>query len=149
MPSGAGCLGGAVWGRCCPADGLRVFKRLKWLFFEVGSISAKKARILKNVILYNFFTFFYGLISCQFPSIAIRRWAGEGLQGLYIAPFFADFRWLPDLGELSSVFSACYPSSVAVLLVLVGADSVKLWEGRLYICMYYFRYSEHSKVFFK
>ena len=38
-------------GRCCPADGLRVFKRLKWLFFKVGSISAKKARIQKNVML--------------------------------------------------------------------------------------------------
>jgi hypothetical protein len=41
-----------------------------------------------------------------------------------------------DLNELSSVISACFPSSAAVLRLLVGADSVKLREGRVYIYVF-------------
>ena len=94
MPLGVWGFGVLSGGRCYPADGLQVSERLQWLYFEIKSISAKKARILKNVTLYNFFTFF----------------------------LWADLRCFSTLGEFSSVISACFPSSVAVLLVLVGVD---------------------------
>ena len=151
MPLG---VWGAVWGRCCPADGLRVFKRLRWLYFKAKSISAKKARIQKNVTLYNFFTFFYKRSWAESVPISWvfrRLWAGQGLRGLYIAPFFANFRYFLIWTSFQAWFSACFPSSAAVLRSVVGAESVKLRQAVRrsgYIYVYPFRYSVSYADFF-
>ena len=70
MPSGvwgSGVLSGVA------ADLLTVcefFERLKWLYFKVVSFSAKKARISKNVMLYNFFTFLFERSRADFVPIS-------------------------------------------------------------------------------
>ena len=131
---------GSVWGRCCPADGLRVIKRLRWLFFEVVRISAKKARISKNVMLYNFFTFFQGLISFWFRVFFGGYELARGRKGLYITLFSADFRYFLIWASFQAWFRrvlrpACRPA------VAGGADSVKLRDDRLYMYVLFSVYS--------
>ena len=78
-------------------------------------ISAKKARILKNVMLYNFFTFLFE-----------RSRADHGLM-------------FSDLGELWRGFKRVFLFSVAVLRSVVGAESVRFRQAARrsgYIYMY-------------
>ena len=150
MPLG---VWGAVWGSLLSCCCLRVIKRLTWLYFKVVRISAKKARIQKNVMLYNFFTFLFERSRADFVPISSdfrRFWAGEGLRVLYITPFSADcpiwtrfdelqrgfkrvFGVLSVLGCRLAVGGGCWVRQVASSCEKVG----------LYIYIYYFRYIQY------
>ena len=92
----------------------------------------KKARIQKNVTLYNFFTFFQGLISCRFRPIFGGYEPARGRKGLYITLISAYFRcfliWA-SFGEVSSVIFGVFSVLPAVLRSVVGVESVKLRQA--------------------
>ena len=135
---------GAVWGSLLSCCCLQVFKRLRWLYFKVVRISAKKARIQKNVMLYNFFTFLFERSRADHELISwvFRRWwACKRLQGLYITPFFAVFRWLPNLGELSSVIFGLFSVLPAVLRLVVGLILSSCEKVGLYMYVLFSVYS--------
>ena len=130
---------GAVWGSLLPCCCLRVIKRLRWLFFEVVRISAKKQGF-KKMWCYNIFSHFYmsrsradhGLISWNFR----RLWACKGLQGLYITLFSVIF-WS---GRASASFQACFLRVLRPRLpscwcwwVLIPSSCEQVG---LYICIY-------------
>ena len=72
-------------GRCCPADSLRVFERLKWLYFEVVRISAKKSKDFKKCDVIQFLHIFSWADFVRFSAV-------KSLQGFAIAIYNADFR---------------------------------------------------------
>ena len=116
-----------VWGLgCCLGSLLSCwrsasFERLRWLYFEVVRISAKKARISKKCDVIQFLHIFIWEVKGWFRANFVIFSAVMSLSRSARAIYNAVFYWFPlfsYLGELSSVISACFPSSVAVLLVL-------------------------------
>ena len=113
-----------------------------------SGVFQRKNKDSKKCDIIQFLHIFLGVISCQFPSgcrPTVSRWRSAR------AIYSTIFRWLPDLNELLSVFSACYLSSVAVLRSVVGAESVKLRQAvrrSSYISICIHRYSVAFATFF-
>ena len=107
----------------------------------------KKSKDIKNVTLYNFFTFLFERSWADFVLISSdfrRFWAGEGLRVLYITPF-------PLIARSERVFKRYFQRVLRLRLPSCGRWWVlspsSCEKVGLYICIS--RYSEHSKVFFK
>ena len=104
-----------------------------------SGVFQRKSKDLKKCDIIQFLHIFIWEVMGWFREIFGGYEPTRGRKGLYITLISVDCPIWVSFGELLAVFSACFPSSAAVLRLLVGADSVRFRQAVrrsvIYVCI--------------